>query len=64
MGVALVAGMAGGFELEGGVLDADREVLADAVLELVEEFVGVAVVEALVVDDDVRGEDGHPGADE
>lgn len=54
--VVLVAGMGGGLELECGVLDADVEVLADAVLELVEQFVGVAVVETGVLQDDMRGE--------
>lgn len=56
VGVVFVAAVASWFQLEGGVFDADGEVLADAVLELVEEFVGVAVLEALVFDDDVCGE--------
>ena len=57
VGVALVAGVAGWFELEGGVFDADGEVLADSVLESIEKVIGLAVVEALVVHDDVGGED-------
>ena len=52
-----MAGVAGWFELEGGVFDADGEVLADAVLESIEKVIGLAVVEALVVHDDVGGED-------
>lgn len=59
-----MAGVAGWFELEGGVFDADGEVLADAVLESVEEFVGVAVVEAPVFHHHVGGKDGESGADE
>lgn len=57
VGVVLMGGVAGGLELEGGVFHADGEVLADAVLKLVEELVRVTPVEALVFHNDVRGED-------
>ena len=41
------------------MLDADREVAGDAGLEVVEEVGEMAVVEALVVDNDVGAEDGQ-----
>ena len=59
----LVLGVAGGFELEGGVFDADVEVFGDALLEVVEQVVERAVVEAVGLDDDVGGEDGQSGRD-
>jgi hypothetical protein len=49
--------VAGRFELEGRVLDSDREVAGHAGLQLVQHLGDVAVVEAGVVDHDVRGED-------
>lgn len=58
MVAGLVFGVAGLFELEGGVLDADREVSGDASLKVVEELGEVGVVEAFVVDDHVGAEDG------
>ena len=59
----LAGAVGGGFELEGGVLDAEVEVGGDTGLQLVEDLSGVAVSEALVVDDDVRGEHGQAGGD-
>ncbi len=53
--VVFVVGVAGGFELEGGVLDV--EVPHEAVLEPVQQSGDVAVEEAVVVEDDVGGED-------
>ena len=58
-----MCGVAGLLELEGRVLDADGEVAGNAGLQVVEEPGEVAVVEALVVDDDVSGEDGQAGGD-
>ena len=49
-------GVAARLELEGRVLDSHREVPRDAVLELVENLGGVAVLKARVVDDDVGRE--------
>src|SRR6185437_9683977 len=61
VGAGLVAGVDGGLELEGGVLDV--EVAGQAFLELVEQPGGVPVVEAVVLDDDVGGQGGEPGGD-
>ena len=60
---ALVVDVARWFELKRGVLDDDREVSGDAGLQLVEHPGSVPVVEARVVDDDVRGENGQAGGD-
>jgi len=56
MGFVFVLGVAGRFELEGGVLDV--EVPDQAGLHLVEEPGSVAVVETAVVDHDVRARIG------
>lgn len=58
MAGVLVVGVAGRFELECGVFDV--EVGCEALLEPVQQLWGVAVLEALVVDDHVRGEHGQP----
>ena len=57
VGVVLVFGVAGGFELEGAVLHV--EPAGQAVLQRVEHLRGVAVVEAAVVNHDVRGQGRH-----
>ena len=57
MGLVFVLGVAGRFELEGGVRDV--EVADQALLQLVQQPGHVPVVEAAVVDDDVSGEDGQ-----
>lgn len=57
MHVAFVSGVCGWFELERGVLEGDGEVVRGAGLERVEHVGDVSVVEAFVLDDDVRGED-------
>jgi len=59
----LVVGVGGLLELEGRVLDADREVGGDAGLQVVQEPRQVAVVEARVVDHHVRREDGESRGD-
>jgi len=61
VGAELVGGVAGRFELEGGVLDV--EVPDEAGLNLVEQLRGVTVEEAGVVDDDVRGQGLAVGGD-
>jgi hypothetical protein len=58
--LVLVVAVLGAFELEGRVLDCDREVLGDTGLELVKDPRGVPVVEALVVNHNVRREHGKP----
>ena len=47
------------FELESRVLHTEVEVGGDTVLELVEDVGGVAIPEAVVIDDDVRGQNGQ-----
>ncbi len=56
VGGVFVGGVAGWFELEGGVLHV--EVSGEAFLELVEQLGDVAVEEAIVVYDDVSAEYG------
>lgn len=48
--------VAGGLELERGVLDGDSMMLGNAALQLVQNLGRMPVAEAAVVDDDVRGE--------
>ena len=63
MGGVLALCVTGRLELEGGVLDADGEVGGHAVLELGQHLGGVAVGEALLVQDDVGGQHGQSGGD-
>lgn len=63
MGRGLVPVVAGGFELERGVRDADWEVFGYAGLEGVEQPGRVSIVEAFVVDDHVGAQDREPGGD-
>ena len=44
----LVLAVRGRFELEGGVLNTDREVLGHALVQAVEDLLGVAVAQAFV----------------
>lgn len=60
-GVRFMAGDALGLDLEGRVTH--LEVLGDALFDVVEHLGGATVGEALVVDDDVRGERRQPGGD-
>ena len=59
----LVLGVALLLELEGEVLDADREVPGEAGLELVEDPRCVTVGEAAVLDHDVGGQHGQLAGD-
>ena len=52
--------MGGGFDLEGGVFDADVEVFGDAGLEVPKLLGDVPLREAGFVDDDMGGEDRQP----